>query len=225
MKKSSYTLVASLICADMLHLGDTVKALEAGGIDAIHFDVMDGVFVPRYGLPPEVVAAVRSVSSLPVDVHMMVEDVEPYIDVFAKAGAHRLVAHAEPHRHLHRTIQKIKAAGLEAGVALNPATPLTVLDHVLDDISLVMLMAINPGVVGHPLIPGMLNKISALKAKLGDRPMEIEIDGGVTPESAPRMIRCGATRLVCGTGTIFRPHEAPLEVKIQELKALLDRDV
>lgn len=225
MKKVSYSLTASLICADLLCLKDEVKQLEAGGIDAIHVDVMDGIFVPRYGIFPEMVAAVRSVSNLPIDAHMMVEDVEPYIDVFAKAGITRMVPHVEPHRHLHRTIQKIKAAGIKAGVALNPATPLDVLDYILDDIDMVMIMAINPGIVGHKLIPTVLDKIKHLKAKIGDRPIEIEVDGGVTPESSATMIRSGATRLVCGSSTIFRPQEASLEVALRELRANLDAEL
>lgn len=224
-KKNSYALTASLICADVLHLGDEVKRLEQGGIDSIHFDVMDGIFVPRYGLFPEMVTAVRSVSNLPIDAHMMVENVEPYIDVFAKAGVTRMVPHAESHRHLHRTIQKIKAAGLGVGVALNPATPLEVLDYVLDDISLVMIMAINPGIVGHKLIPAMLDKIVHVKEKLGERSIDIEVDGGVTPKHSAAMIRAGATRLVCGSSTIFRPHEAAVDVKLREFRAHLESEL
>lgn len=199
-----YTLTASLICANMLELGEEVKRLEKGGIDSIHFDVMDASFVPRYGLHPEMLAAVRSITNLPIHVHAMVEDIEPYIETFAKAGATTIMPHVESHRHLHRALKKIRDAGVMAGAAMNLATSLGVLDYVLDDINVVMLMAINPGIVGHKLIPQALDKISDLREKLIGRSIEIEIDGGVTPESAPEMVRRGATRLVCGSSTIFK---------------------
>jgi len=220
-----YTLTASIVCANMLELGAEVERLERGGIDSIHFDVMDASFVPRYGLYPEMLAAIRSLTSLPIHVHAMVENIEPYIEIFVKAGATTIMPHVESHRHLHRTIKKIRDAGANAGVALNLATPLNILDYILDDINVVMLMAINPGIVGHKLIPEALNKISDLKTKIGSRAIEIEIDGGVTPESAPEMVKRGATRLVCGTGMIFRPHEALLEEKIREIKKNMDKEL
>lgn len=216
-----YTLTASLICADMLNLEKEVKMLEQGGIDSIHFDVMDAMFVPRYGLHPEMLAAVRSVTTLPIHVHAMVEDIEPYIETFVKAGATTIMPHVESHSHLHRTLKKIHDAGAEAGAAMNLATPLSALDYILDDISVVMLMAINPGIVGHKLIPSALDKISDLKDKLAGRPIDIEIDGGVTPESASVMIQNGATRLVCGSSTIFKEGESVVE-KIKELRATIN---
>lgn len=215
-------LSASIICADMLRLREEILLLEKGGIDAIHFDVMDGIFVPRYGLHPEVLAAIHSISSIPIDVHMMVENAETFIDVFSKTGARSMTVHAESHRHLHRTITLIKKTGLKVGVALNPGTPLEVLDYVLEDIDIVLIMAINPGIVGHGLIPGSYEKIGHLRKKIGSRNIIIEVDGGVTPQSAPEMIRRGANRLVCGTGTIFRPHESPVDVKLKEFKNILD---
>lgn len=217
-----YQLAASIICADMLNLRDTVTQLERGGIDSIHFDVMDGLFVPRYGLYPEMLSAIRSMTDIPVDVHFMVENVEPYIESFVKAGGTILVPPAESHRHLHRTVRRIREAGVKAGVQLNPATPLNVLDYILDDIDLVMLMAINPGIVGHKLIPRILDKISELKEKIGSRNIIIEIDGGVNPDSAPVMIQNGATMLVCGTQMIFKPG-AKLDDKIREVRADIDR--
>ncbi len=209
----------------MLELSEEIKRLEVGGIDSIHFDVMDASFVPRYGLHPEMLSAIRSITTLPIHVHAMVEDVEPYIETFVKAGATTIMPHVESHRHLHRTIKKIRDAGADAGVALNLATPLSILDYILDDIKAVMLMAINPGIVGHKLIPQALDKISDLKERIEGRSIEIEIDGGVTPESAPEMVRRGATRLVCGTGMIFRPKEAPLDKKIREVRERLNREL
>ncbi len=216
-------IAASIVCANMLALESEVKLVEAGGADSIHFDVMDGLFVPRFGLHPESLQAIRSVTQLPVDVHLMVANPEPYLATFAQAGATMIAVHAEACQHLHRTVHLIKAAGVQAGVALNPATPLNVLEYVLDDISLVVLMAINPGIVGHKLIPGMMEKMSQLKDMIGDRAIEIEIDGGVTPESGPEMVTRGATMLVCGTSTIFRPQEAPVDVKIREFRSRLDQ--
>lgn len=223
MAKKAYKLAASIVCADMLSLGEEVERLNKAKIDSIHFDVMDGVFVPRYGLHPEMLKSIRSQAKIPIDVHMMVANPEPYIEVFSKAGGTVMNVHVEACPHLHRTLTLIKTAGMKAGVALNPATPLSTLDYVLDDIDMVVLMAIDPGVLGQKLIPGTLQKIRDLKQKLGDRKVEIEIDGGVTPETAPKMIAAGATMLVCGTGTIYRPHEAPVDVKAAQLRGILDK--
>ena len=220
----SYTLTASLICANMLELGEEIKRLEKGGIESLHFDVMDALFVPRYGLHPEMLAEIRSITSLPIHVHAMVEDIEPYIETFVKAGATTIMPHVESHRHLHRALKKIRDAGANAGAALNLATPLNVLDYVLDDIQVVMLMAINPGIVGHKLIPRVLDKISDLKKKFAGRAIEIEIDGGVTPESAPEMVRRGATRLVCGSSTIFKQGENVAE-RIKDLQETIDANL
>lgn len=216
-----YKLAASLVCANMLELEKEVRLLEEGQADLIHFDVMDGVFVPRYGLHPEILQAIRKITKIPVDVHMMTVEPERYIPIFAQSGADYFVVHAEACPHLHRTITLIKQAGMKAGVALNPATPLTVLDYVLDDIDLVCLMAINPGILGHKLIPGMMPKIAYLNQKIGDRDIIIEIDGGVTFESGPQMLQTGATALVCGSSTIFKPNEK-VNKKLEEFRLTLD---
>lgn len=202
---NSYTLSASLVCGDPLSLGADIRALVDGGIDAIHFDVMDGHFVPRLGLYPELLESVKEISSLPVDVHLMITHPEQFAVQFAHAGADVVVVHAEATPHVHRVVHMIRDAGARAGVALNPGTPLSVLDYVLGDIDLVLLMAINPGIVGHKLIPSMLEKIAETKEKLVDHPnVVIEVDGGVTPESAATMIQTGADMLVCGTSSVFR---------------------
>ncbi|MBU1033303.1 ribulose-phosphate 3-epimerase [Patescibacteria group bacterium] len=225
VNKTPYKLTASLICADILNLKSEIELLDKGGIDYIHFDVMDGDFVPRLGLHPEVLKMTKSLTNIPVDVHMMINSPELFIPAFAKAGADIICPHAESTQHLHRVIKLIKDQGVRAGVALNPGTPLCVLDHILEDIELVVLMAINPGIVGHKLIPGMLKKIVQLKEMLKDHPnILIEIDGGVSPESSAEMIKLGADMLVCGTSTIFKPN-IPVDEKINEFKAMLDQEL
>lgn len=222
MPSPNYKLAASLICANPLNLEQDIRLLEAGGIDQIHFDVMDGHFVPRLGLYPELLRSIKTISKLPIDVHMMMDNYEFIIPDFIKAGADYIVVHAEPTQHLHRVVKLIRDLGAKAGVALNITTPLSVLDYVLDDINLVMLMAINPGIVGHKLIPQAYDKIKELKEKIADRPdIIIEIDGGVSPESADKMIKLGANMLVCGTSAIFKP-DIPLDVKVKEFRSSID---
>ncbi len=215
-------LAASLICADMLDLGTEVERLERGQADHIHLDVMDGVFVPRYGLPPEVLSAVRKRTSIPVDVHLMVADPEPYIDTFVRAGADIVTFHIESTMHASRVIGRIRQAGARAGVALNPATSPNVLEWIAEDLALVLVMAINPGIVGHRLIPGMIAKITQVRDLVnGVNPTCIvEVDGGVTFESAPRMVAAGADMLVCGNSTIFRP-DRPVDKALRDLRASL----
>ena len=221
----NYLLSGSLICGNMLSLETDIRALEKGGIDSIHFDVMDSIFVPRLGLHPEILKATRSITQLPIDVHLMMHNPEPYLPIFIENGGTCITVHAEATQHLHRLIQKIRSLGAKAGVALNPSTPLSVLDFILDDIDLVLVMAINPGVVGHPLIPNTLKKIALLKEKIADHShIQIEIDGGVTFESAPKMIAAGASMLVCGSATIFKPAEK-IEDKIHELRSQIDHQL
>ncbi len=215
-------LAASIICGNPLSLEADLAALDKGGIDYIHFDMMDGVFVPRYGLFPEYLKAIRAKTNVPIEIHMMVENPEPYIQELVDAGATIITPHIEPLHHVHRTVSRIKAAGAQAGLALNPGTPLTSLDNILEDLDLVMLMAINPGIVGHKLIPSTYKKIEALRAKIDEtgKDIIIEIDGGVTPESGKEMVKAGANMLVCGTGTIFQPP-ALLDEKICEFRQTL----
>lgn len=222
-KKRIYKLSASLICGQPLRLEKDLELLEKGKIDQIHFDVMDGLFVPRYGLYPEILKATKAITDIPVDVHFMTEDPTKYLPAFIEAGADIIAVHAESCRHLHYTIKTIKDAGKKAGVVLNYATPLSVLDYILEDLDLVELMAINPGIVGHKIIPGIFKKISDLREKISQagKKIDIEIDGGVNFESAPKMVKAGATVLVCGTSVIFN-KEKPLNVKIKELRGVID---
>jgi len=222
INNKKFLLSASLVCADFLNLRADISALEKGGADFIHFDVMDGNFVPRLGLFPEMLKAVKSVTKTPVDVHLMINDPEKYIPDFAAAGADIITIHVESTNHADHAVRMIKKLGLKAGVALNPGTSLHTLDYFLDDIDLVMLMAINPGIVGHKIIEKTFDKIANLKTKLADKPnMLIEIDGGVTFETAPKMMAAGANMLVCGSGTIFRPHEDTIDNKLKALRIAL----
>lgn len=216
-------IAASLICSNPLNMEADLDDLIKAKVDLIHFDVMDGQFVSRYGLYPEILTALRHKTDIPVDVHMMVDNPEDYIDTFKEAGASYYNVHAEATTHLHRCVKKIINAGMKAGVALNPATSISSLEWVIEDIDMVVLMAINPGIVGHKLIPGMLKKITALRefADKHNKPdLLIEIDGGVTFDSAKNMIEAGANALVCGTGTIYRPHEDSIYNKVKALRSI-----
>jgi len=189
MNNRKYKLSASLICGDIINLKEDLKSLEKGKADYLHFDMMDGLFVPRFGQYPEILKSIKENSKIPVDVHLMIQNPEPYIEVLADAGADVIVPHIESTPHIHRVVKKIKDLGVRAGVALNPGTSLSTLDYLIDEIDWVELMAINPGIVGHKLIPNMLNKIYDLKKIVGLREnFEIQIDGGVTPGSASKMV-------------------------------------
>lgn len=223
MVQRKFKIAASLICGNHASIKDDLAVLEKGKVDYLHFDVMDGIFVPRYGLYPELLKAIKEITSIPVDVHMMTEEPARYVKEFAEAGADIIAVHAEACKHLHYTLKLIRDAGVKAGVVLNYATPLSVLDCIMDDIDMVELMAINPGIVGHKLIQGTIKKITELRKKIDEsgKDIFIEIDGGVTPESAPEMVRAGADVLVCGTSVIYK-KEKPLDEKIKELRDLIN---
>lgn len=226
-KKEDVKLSASLICGDMIHLKKDIALLEKGKIDYFHIDIMDGVFVPRFGLFPEIITTLRSVSSIPIDLHMMVTDAEGYIKTFVHAGMDKqddiFVFHAETTNHIDRVIRTIHSYGMKAGLAINPATSLSVLDYILDDIDVIEIMGINPGILGHKLIPSTMHKIADVKTKLKDHPhIEIEVDGGVTFESVLRMRDAGASMFVCGTQTIFSKDQ-PIDRKITQLRRVLEK--
>jgi ribulose-phosphate 3-epimerase len=215
-------LAASVICANTLELNKDIQQLIDGDIDYLHFDVMDGQFVPRLGLFPEMLTDIKKITNIPVDVHLMTLNPERLIPDFVNAGADIIVVHAESTAHLDHSIRLIKKMGCKAGVALNPATSLSILDYILDDIDLVMIMAINPGIVGHKLIPIAMKKIAELDNKLSNhKHIIIAVDGGVSFETAPEMLKQGANMLVCGTSTIFK-KEKPISEKIKELRKLLE---
>ena len=194
-------IAPSILSADFARLGDEVRAVAAAGADYIHVDVMDGHFVPNITIGPLVVDAVRKVTDLPLDVHLMIENPDLYIPDFAKAGADIIVVHAEATHHLHRTVQLIKSFGKKAGVSLNPATTLHQLDFILDDLDLVLLMTVNPGFGGQSFIEACLPKIHALRAMLDKRGLEteLEVDGGVKIDNIDRISHAGADVFVAGS--------------------------
>ena len=219
-------IAASLICADPINLEDEVNELIESKIDLIHFDVMDGSFVPRYGLYPEILKAIKAKENCPlVDVHIMSENPEEFIDIFASYGADYFNFHIEATKHPHRVLKKIINSGMKPGIALNPNTSIDSLKWIIQDIKMVVLMTINPGIVGHKFIPEMYDKIKELRnfANLsGNTDLIIEIDGGVIPENIKDLIKSGANALVCGNGTIFRPHEDSIINKAKGLKSLIN---
>lgn len=190
----------SILSADFAALGDAVRAAERGGADLIHIDVMDGHFVPNITVGPLVVRAVKRVVSVPLDVHLMIEDPDRYIEEFARAGASMISVHVEVLPHLHRTLQYIHSLGIKAGVALNPSTPVGALEEVAGDLDFVLVMSVNPGFGGQTFIPRSESKIQAIRALLdgaGNR-APIEVDGGIDPSNAARIVAAGAEILVAG---------------------------
>jgi len=200
---SSILISASILSADFAKLGDEVRAVDAAGVDWIHIDVMDGHFVPNITLGPQMVKAIRPHTNKPLDVHLMIAPVDPYLEAFAEAGADLMTVHAEAGPHLHRTVQAIKALGKKAGVALNPATPVEAVDYIIDDVDVIMVMSVNPGFGGQAFIETQLRKIAALRARIdaNGRDIGLEVDGGIGTQNIARAIAAGANVLVAGTAT------------------------
>jgi ribulose-phosphate 3-epimerase len=217
---------ASLICADPLNLKKDLTQLYESCIDSIHFDVMDGNFVPRYGLYPEIIKAIRKDSNICIDVHMMTNNPEKYIQDYSELGVDYYSFHIEATNHADHLVNRIISSGMKAGIAINPSTTLSTLEYLVDKVDLIVLMAINPGVLGQKINNSIYNKIKSLKElaiNKGNPDLIIQIDGGVTFETAPILIQSGANSLVCGTGTIFRPTEDIITNKVNALRKILNR--
>jgi ribulose-phosphate 3-epimerase len=195
----------SILSADFTRLGDEIKAVEQAGADYIHIDVMDGHFVPNITIGPMIVETVKRVTDLPLDVHLMISAPDNFIDDFVKAGADILTVHAETVKHLHRTVQYIKEKGVSPGVSLNPATPLDILEYILDDLDLVLLMTVNPGFGGQKFIPAVIPKIKRLREMVDKRNLktEIEVDGGIGPDSISPVSSAGADVFVAGSAIFY----------------------
>lgn len=219
--KNMVKIAPSILSADFLKLGEEIHAAEAAGADLLHIDIMDGHFVPNITIGPFIVEAIRTITSLPMDVHLMIEEPDRYMMDFIKAGADYLTVHYEASPHLHRTVQSIKDNGTKAGVSLNPATPVWNLEHILTDTDLVLIMSVNPGFGGQQFIPGALEKIRALKQLIDEKGLQtiIEVDGGIKLDNALDVISAGADILVMGSGFFHSEDYGTIVKKFREIVA------
>jgi ribulose-phosphate 3-epimerase len=219
MARQPVRIAPSILSADFSRLGEEIRAIDEGGADYIHFDVMDGHFVPNISIGPGVLKAIRPLTQRVIDVHLMIAPVDPYIETFAAAGADIITVHAEAGPHLHRSLQAIRALGKRAGVAINPATSLSAVENILNDIGLLLVMTVNPGFGGQAFIHESLEKVRNAAALVGDRPIEIEVDGGVTAENIGKLAAAGADVMVAGTSIFAGNDPGTYGPRIAALKA------